>query len=68
MGMHFSHHHSWDVSGKCRRCPVKRCGATVVQFRLGKPIEMRCKAAAGRIPNLCDRCAERQQATWENFR
>lgn len=58
MGMHFVHHHSWGVDGKCRKCPAKRCGATVVQFRRGRPLEMRCKAAVGKIPNLCDRCSK----------
>jgi hypothetical protein len=55
MGMHFKHHHSWRVDGRCRKCSAKRCGATVVQFRRGKPFEMRCKAAAVK-PNICARC------------
>jgi len=59
MGMHFVHTHSWGVSGKCRKCEAVRCAATVVQFRRGKPLEMRCKARAFTKAGMCMRCDDR---------
>jgi hypothetical protein len=71
MATQFKHHHVWSVAGKCVRsnanCDATRCGATVVQFRRGKPYEMRCKAAVGKYPNLCDRCFRCSRQTWEEM-
>ena len=63
MGMHYAHHHRWGVSGKCRsiNCESERCAGKVVQFRRGRPLEMRCKARASTKGGLCIRCDERER-------
>lgn len=61
MGMHFGHtHHLWGLDGKCRKCDATRCAATVVQFRRGKPHEIRCKARAFTKAGYCMRCDAKQ--------
>lgn len=66
------HWHKWDERGICVNrefgiCSARRCIGIVVQFRRGRPLEIRCKAAeeldtgANVFDKLCTRCRRLQK-------
>ena len=57
--------HCWGADGKCKYCSAERCCGKVVQFRRGKPHEMRCKARAFKM-GFCTRCDERARRAVES--